>query len=82
MNSPIPIFYSGKDGVLKVDKRPYMKRGGCEHAANRVQSADQAPILAGREPVLRIEEWSVEGLQSRLFRLLRGTRNCILTLVT
>ena len=62
MNSPIPIFYSGKDGLLEVKEGPDVKRSGSDRSSNGVQGADEARILANRELVLLVQHDRVEAL--------------------
>ena len=82
MNPPIPIFYSGKDGLLEVKEGPDVKRSGSDRSSNGVQGSDQAGKLASHELVLLVQHDHVEALAKQLLGFLPGTRNCILTLLT
>ena len=62
MNPSIPIFDSGKDGLLEVKKGPDVKRSGSDCSSNGVQGSDQAGILASRELVLLVQHDRVEAL--------------------
>ena len=37
MNLPIPVFYSGKDGLLEMEKRPDVKWSGFDCPTNCIQ---------------------------------------------
>ena len=65
MNPSIPIFDSGKDGLLEVKKGPDVKRSGSDCSPYGVQGSDQAGILASRELVLLVQHDRVEALAKK-----------------
>ena len=62
MDLPIPIFDSGKAGLLEVKEGPDVKWSGSDRPANCIQGADDACIPASHELMLLVQTDRLEAL--------------------